>query len=74
MFDPKEPADIIKWNKVNEEDIFVQLKNRFKRAWKAFWAKPVCYTGVYVEEPQRMKQFLHECYSLTLDNTEDNNA
>ena len=32
MFDPKDPADIIKWNKVNEEDIFVQLKNRFKRA------------------------------------------
>lgn len=32
MFDPKDPADIIKWIKINEEDIFVQLKNRFKKA------------------------------------------
>lgn len=32
MLDPKEPADIVKWNKLNEEDIFVQLKDRFAKA------------------------------------------
>ena len=32
MFDAKEATDIIKWIKINEEDIFVQLKERFKKA------------------------------------------
>ena len=47
------------------------IKNRFKRAWKAFWARPVCYTGIYVEEPQRVRKFLQECYSLTIKGKED---
>ena len=53
---------------------FMSTKNRFKRAWKAFWAKPVCYTGIYVEEPERVQKFLQECYSLTLTNMRNNNA
>lgn len=32
MFEPKDPTDIIKWIKINEEDIFVQLKEKFKKA------------------------------------------
>ena len=40
------------------------IKNRFKRAWKAFWAKPICYTGVYVEDPSRMKTFIEDCLAL----------
>lgn len=32
MIDAKEPGDIVKWNKLNEEDIFVQLKERFAKA------------------------------------------
>lgn len=40
------------------------IKNRFKRAWKAFWAKPVHYTGVYCEDANRMKKFLKDCLAL----------
>ena len=47
------------------------IKNRFKRAWKAFWAKPVYYTGVFVEDPERVKQFLYDCNSLRLKGRED---
>ena len=32
MFEPKDPTDIVKWLKINEDDIHVQLKNRFKKA------------------------------------------
>ena len=42
------------------------IKNRFKRAWKAFWAKPVCYTGVFVEDPQRMHKFILDCDTLMM--------
>ena len=42
------------------------IKNRFKRAWRAFWAKPVCYTSVYVEDPQRMHNFILECDTLMM--------
>ena len=32
MIEAKEPSDIVKWNKLNEEDIFIQLRDRFARA------------------------------------------
>lgn len=37
---------------------------RLKRAWKAFWAKPVYYSGIYVEDPERVKKFLKDCLAL----------
>ena len=40
------------------------IKGRFKRAWKAFWAKPLCYTGVYCEDKEKMKKFLTDCLEL----------
>lgn len=40
------------------------IKGRFKRAWKAFWAKPIYYTGVYCEDKERMKKFLKDCLDL----------
>lgn len=40
---------------------FMGIKGRFKRAWRAFWAKPICYTGIYVEDPEKMLAFLEEC-------------
>ena len=40
------------------------IKNRFR-------AKPVCYTGVFVEEPQRLQQFLYDCNSLMNKGRED---
>ncbi len=46
---------------------FMGIKGRFKRAWKAFWAKPICYTGIYCEDPERMKKFLKDCLALMED-------
>ena len=43
---------------------FMGIKNRFKRAWKAFWAKPICFTGVYCQDKERMKKFLRDCLTL----------
>lgn len=43
---------------------YMGIKGRFKRAWKAFWAKPIYYTGVYCEDGERMKKFLRDCLNL----------
>lgn len=37
---------------------------RIKRAWKAFWAKPVCYTGIQCENKESMRKFLQDCLDL----------
>ena len=37
---------------------------RIKRAWKAFWAKPVCYTGIWREDKESMQKFLQDCLDL----------
>jgi hypothetical protein len=43
---------------------YTGIKGRFKRAWKAFCAKPVYYSGVYCQDGWRMRKFLEECLSL----------
>jgi hypothetical protein len=43
---------------------YMGIKGRFKRAWNAFWAKPICYTSVYCEDHNRMKKFLEDCLAL----------
>jgi hypothetical protein len=43
---------------------FMGIKGRFKRAWHAFWAKPIYYNSVYCEDGQRMRKFLEDCLSL----------
>ena len=43
---------------------YMGIKGRFKRAWHAFWAKPIYYSGVYCEDGQRMRKFLEDCISL----------
>jgi hypothetical protein len=43
---------------------FMGIKGRFKRAWRAFWAKPIYYSGVYCEDGKRMRKFLEDCLSL----------
>lgn len=48
---------------------YMGIKGRFKRAWKAFWAKPIYYSGVYCEDGKRMKKFLEDCLNLFEDNT-----
>lgn len=46
---------------------YMGIKGRFKRAWNAFWAKPIYYTGVYCDDEERMKKFLIECFDLMED-------
>jgi len=43
---------------------YMGIKGRFKRAWRAFWAKPIYYSGVYCQDEERMKKFLQGCLSL----------
>ena len=44
---------------------FKGIIGRFKRAWMAFWNKPVCYTGIYCENGHdRVRNFLKECLEL----------
>ncbi len=40
---------------------FMGIKGRFKRAWKAFFARPICYTGIYVKKVEQVQKFLEEC-------------
>lgn len=37
---------------------------RLKRAWGAFIDKPVCYSGVYCEDKEKMRAFLVDCLEL----------
>ena len=37
---------------------------RIKRAWRAFWDKPVVYTGIYCEDEYKMRKFLYDCLDL----------
>lgn len=58
------------WYEVTIEDSYcgdsgyTGLLGRFKRAWKAFWARPVYYSSVCVDSPYRMKQFLVDCLDI----------
>lgn len=46
---------------------YMGIKGRFKRAWKAFWARPICYTGVLCKDKERMKKFLNDCLEVMED-------
>ena len=37
---------------------------RLRRAWYAFWAKPIYHTGVYIDDHARVKEFLDRCAAL----------
>ena len=41
---------------------------RIKRAWRAFWDKPVVYTGIYCEDEKKIRKFLYDCLDLMNDN------
>lgn len=43
---------------------YMGIKGRFKRAWHAFWAKPIYHNSVYCEDPNRMRKFLEDCLAL----------
>ena len=40
------------------------LLGRFRRAWNAFIAKPICYAGVVVMEKDRARSFLNKCLDI----------
>lgn len=37
---------------------------RFRRGWRSFWAKPVCYAGIVVTDKGRVEAFLRECLAI----------
>ena len=37
---------------------------RIRRAWRAFTAKPVNYTGIYCEDKAKIRKFLTDCLDL----------
>ena len=54
---------------INVEDSYIGgdykgFFGRIKRAWRAFWDKPVVYTGIYCEDKDKMKKFLTDCLDL----------
>ena len=58
---------------INIEDSYVGgdykgFFGRIKRAWRAFWNKPVIYTGIYCEDEDKMRKFLCDCLNLINDN------
>ena len=58
---------------INVEDSYVGgdykgLFGRIKRAWRAFWDKPVVYTGIYCEDKDKMRKFLCDCLDLIDEN------
>lgn len=40
------------------------LLGRFRRAWKAFIAKPVVHMDVFTDDESKMKKFLKDCLNL----------
>ena len=60
----------ISYYEINFEDNYcydgngIGLSRRLKRAWRAFWAKPVCYNGICCSDVERIKNFLTECLQI----------
>lgn len=40
------------------------ISGRFRRAWRAFNAKPICYAGIIVTDKERVRMFLNECLAV----------
>ena len=54
---------------VNIEDAYcggdyMGIKGRFKRAWKAFFAKPIYYSGISVADKEKLKKWLTDCLAV----------
>lgn len=58
------------WYEINVEDSYCGgrsyscLFGRIKRAWKAFLASPIYYSGICVNDAFRIKRFLVECLDI----------
>lgn len=40
------------------------LSGRLRRAWRVFFAKPICYAEIIVMEKERVRRFLNECRAV----------
>lgn len=50
---------------INLEDSYCRTRcNRFVRAWKAFWAKPIYYSGIYTRDKEKVRKWLLDCLKL----------
>ena len=63
---------------INVEDSYIGgdykgFFGRIKRAWRAFWDKPVVYTGIYCEDKDKMRKFLTDCLKV-VDGVYDSSA
>ena len=53
---------------INLEDSYcVSRCNRFVRAWKAFWGKPIYYSGICTKDKEKVRKWLNECLALLED-------
>ena len=43
---------------------YMGIIGRLKRAWRAFWGKPIVFNAVYCGDEERMKKFLRSCLNL----------
>lgn len=54
---------------VNIEDSYcggdyMGINGRFKRAWHAFWAKPIYYSGICISNKEDLKKWLEDCLAI----------
>lgn len=47
------------------------IVGRIRRAWHAFWAKPIYYTSIYVDDPARVRKFMEQCVAMMGENNVD---
>lgn len=51
---------------------FAGVRGRFKRAWKAFFAKPIYYSGIICTDKDKVKKFLTDCLELLEEDSSNN--
>lgn len=61
---------------INVEDCFQGYNTRgfiarIKRAWAAFTAKPMIYTGIFCKDSEKMRKFLTDCLALVDEEVQD---
>lgn len=50
------------------EDSYCRTRcNRFVRAWKAFWGKPIYYSGICTRDKYKLRKWLLDCLALLGD-------
>ena len=67
-YEPYQTIDSVVQNidyEINLEDSYCRTRcNRFVRAWKAFWGKPIYYSGIYTNDKGKVRKWLNDCLKL----------